>query len=293
MKLSVISDQISSSFEEAFQTAADYGYEYVELHNAWNKTIEELNPSETAEIKRLLKNYHLSVSNIASTVFFVCPLYEGDHVTGFNDSFHVIEGGIEEHLKHLERACQIANELESPNIRLFPFRFPDNRKPPFGDVQDAQHIKAAFLRASDIAQPYGVKLAVENCPYSHMPKGQMTLELIRSIDRDNVKLLYDPANSYRAVIENVPERYRSWSLETEAEELAAEIGHVHIKNYHYDPSVQPKPFVHVPAGEGDIDYDRLIPILKKNGCEAVLSLEPEVDGEGTKKSMRWMMDHFG
>ena len=126
-----------------------------------------------------------------------------------------------------------------------------------------------------------------------MPKGQMTLELIRSIDRDNVKLLYDPANSYRAVTENVPERYRSWSLETEAEELAAEIGHVHIKNYHYDPSVQPKPFVHVPAGEGDIDYDRLIPILKKNGCEAVLSLEPEVDGEGTKKSMRWMMDHFG
>ena len=290
MKLSVISDQISSSFEEAFQTAADYGYEYVELHNAWNKTIEELNASETAEIKRLLKNYHLSVSNIASTVFFVCPLYERDHVTGFNDSFHVIEGGIEE---HLERACQIANELESPNIRLFPFRFPDNRKPPFGDVQDAQHIKAAFLKASDIAQPYGVKLAVENCPYSHMPKGQMTLELIRSIDRDNVKLLYDPANSYRAVTENVPERYRSWSLETEAEELAAEIGHVHIKNYHYDPSVQPKPFVHVPAGEGDIDYDRLIPILKKNGCEAVLSLEPEVDGEGTKKSMRWMMDHFG
>ena len=290
MKLSVISDQISSSFEEAFQTAADYGYEYVELHNAWNKTIEELNASETAEIKRLLKNYHLSVSNIASTVFFVCPLYERDHVTGFNDSFHVIEGGIEEHLKYLERACQIANELESPNIRLFPFRFPDNRKPPFGDVQDAQHIKAAFLKASDIAQPYGVKLAVENCPYSHLPKGEMTLELIRRVNRDNVKLLYDPANSYRAVKENVPRQYAGWELLYETSQVVSETRHMHVKDYHYDPSVQPKPFLHVVTGTGDIDYPGIFGIMKAHGCACACSLEPEVTAEGALQSTDWLRE---
>ena len=87
MKLSIISDQISPSFEEAFETARDYGFSCVELHNAWGKTIEELDEAETASLKKLLKAYDLSVSNIASTVFFVCPLYEQDEVSGFDESF--------------------------------------------------------------------------------------------------------------------------------------------------------------------------------------------------------------
>lgn len=292
MKLSIISDQISPSFEEAFETARDYGFSSVELHNAWDKTIEELDEAETAALKKLLKEYDLSVSNIASTVFFVCPLYEQDEVSGFDESFHVITGTVDQHLAALKRACEIACELDCPNIRVFPFRFPNNRKPPFGDGEDFRRIQEAMLRASDTAEPYGVTLAVENCPYSHLPKGRMTLDLVRAVNRPNVRLLYDPANSYRAVIENVPERYRSETLAAEAEQMAPYTAHVHLKNYHYDPSVQPKPFVHVPAGEGDIALADLVEILKKNGCEAALSLEPEVNKAGTLSSMKWMMDQF-
>ena len=292
MKLSIISDQISDSFEEAFNTAKEYGFSYVELHNAWDKTIEELDETETATLRKLLKDHGLSVSNIASTVFFVCPLYESDEVSGFDESFHVIHGTIEDHLMALKRACEIACELESPNIRLFPFRFPNNRKPPFGDTDDFQKIQEAIIQASDIAKPYGVTLAIENCPYSHMPKGEMTLELVRAVNRSNVRLLYDPANSYRAVRKNVPERYLSKTLEEEAIMMAPYIAHVHLKNYHYDPAVSPKPFLHVPAGNGDIPLEKLVGLLTKNGCEAALSLEPEVDREGTLASRKWMMDQF-
>ena len=292
MKLSVISDQISDRPEEAFPAIRDAGYEFTELHNIYDKTIEELDEADVTHVKALLKEYGLRVSNLASTVFFVCPLYPDDHVTGFNESFHVTEGDKTVHLKRLERACQIAAELESPLIRLFPFRFPDNRKPPFGDTADMEEIIAAMKEASDIAQPYGVTLAVENCPYSHLPKGEMTLELIRRIGRDNVRLLYDPANSYRAVKENVPERYLSWDLKREIAELAPYIAHVHIKNYRYDVSVQPKPFVHVPAGNGDIDYESLLPELQALGYDGALSLEPEVGPKETAESIRWMYDRF-
>ena len=288
MKLSVISDQISESFEEAFSTAKEYGYDSVEIHNAFGKTIEELEDHEVKELKRMLQAYQLSVSNIASTIFFVCPLYDDDQVTGFNESFHVIYGDTETHLRYLKRACEIADELECRTVRLFPFRFPENRKPPFGDTEDADRITEVFLKASDLAQPYGVTLAVENCPYSHMPKGEMTLGLIRRINRPNVRLLFDPANSYRAVKENVPERYRSWDQLTEAKELAPYIAHVHIKNYHYDEAVQPKPFIHVSSGSGDIDYVPLLRTLFENGYEGYCSLEPEVGYEETLESMRWL-----
>ena len=293
MKCSVISDQIDDNPERAFPVIRDAGYDYVELHNIGRKTIEELDDSEVSRVKNLLAQYGLKVSNLASTVFFVCPLYGSDHVTGFNESFHVIEGDRQAHLRHLKRACEIASQLGSPLIRLFPFRFPDNRKPPFGDTEDMNTILGAMKEASDIASGYDVTLAVENCPYSHLPKGEMTLELIRRLDRDNVRLLYDPANSYRAVKENVPDRYQSWDLEREIEELAPYIAHVHIKNYHYDPSVQPKPFVHVSSGKGDIQYETLLPKLDSAGYRGVISLEPEVSPSETMESMHWMKEQFG
>lgn len=292
MKLSIISDQISDRPEEAFPKIREAGYEYTELHNIYDKTIEQLDEAETAHVKKLLADNGLKAASLATTVYFVCPLYPNDHVTGFNDAFHVTEGDRTVHLRRLERACQIAAELEAPVIRLFPFRFPDNRKPPFGDEADMETIVSAMKEASDIAAPYDVILAVENCPYSHLPKGEMTLELIRRTDRPNVRLLYDPANSYRAVKENVPERYLSWDLKKEVKELAPYIAHVHVKNYHYDPSVQPKPFVHVAAGRGDISYEELLPELEALGYTGALSLEPEVGPEETLESMKWMYDRF-
>ena len=293
MKCSIITDQISDKPEEAFSVLRDAGYEYAELHNIDHKTIEQLDDAEVQRVKRLLAQYDLKVSNLASTVFFVCPLYPTDHVTGFDASFHTVEGAKEAHLAHLKRACVIAEELGSPLIRLFPFRFPDNRKPPFGDTADMDAIADAMKEASDIAAPYHVTLAVENCPYSHLPKGEMTLELIRRVDRPNVRLLYDPANSYRAVKENVPDRYLSWDLAREFTELSPYIAHVHIKNYHYDPAVQPKPFVHVSAGAGDIRYEELLPKLEAAGYTGAVSLEPEVGLQETMESVKWMKERFG
>ena len=288
MKKGIIADEISSDLETSFRKMRERGYAYAELHNVFAKSIETLDAAEVREVKRLLQKYDLKVSNISSTIFFLCPLYDTDEVSLFNDAFCAVRGDLDTHLSWLENACRIAGELGCGYIRLFPFRFPDNRKGPYGTEADMERIVSAMKRASDIAEAFPVTLVVENCPYSHLPKGQMTLEMVRRVNRDNVRLLYDPANSYRAVRENVPEAYLGWTLQKEARELAAEVRHMHVKDYHYDPAVQPKPFLHVPSGSGDLPYEEIFRIFDDSGFSGVCSLEPEAGEEGALLSMDWM-----
>lgn len=284
MKKSIITDQVDMDLEKALPIIAEKGYAYVELHNVFGKSIEEIGDDEIEKIKQLLDRYHLKVTSIASTVFFLCSLYSTDHVSLFNPEFFAVEGDVESHLSYLRRACFISKQLGADVIRVFPFRFPDNRKPPFGTKADQEKIINNLRSAASIAEEHGVLLAVENCPYSHLPKGQMTYEAIREIDSSNLKLLWDPANSYRAYKENVPKEYLEKSLFDELELIFPYIEHIHIKDYHFDPT-QKKPFVHKALLEGDIDFEGILTALSKKGYSKAVSLEPEVDFEDTLKSM--------
>lgn len=287
MKLSIISDQVSQDLEEALKIIVKEGYEYVELHNVFGHSIETCTKEEVEIIKHLLNRYHVKVSNIASTLFFLCPLYQGDEVSLFNPGFYSIQGDLEYHLKVLENACWIANELDCPKIRIFPFRWPDNRKGPYGTKLDFEKIIENIKKALVISKKHHVTLMLENCPYSHLPKGKMTLQVVQEINDPYLKLLWDPANSYRAIRENVPKEYMDWSLEEELLHLYPYIGHIHLKNYHYVSGLV-KPFVHVPLLNGDIDYKTLVKSIQE-ACDCILSLEPEVDTQGTIQSMRQLI----
>lgn len=285
MRLSIINDQVYQDLDQTFSTIKNEGYDEVELHNVFGHSIETSTKEEVKKIKDLLKKYDLKVSNIASTVFFLCPLYPEDKVSLFNPSFYCIKGDFKVHLQSLKNACSIAKELGCPSIRIFPFRWPDNRKPPFGTQEHFDKIIENIKKAVQIAKEENRILALENCPYSHLPKGEMTLRVVKEIDDEHLRLLWDPANSYRAIKENVPIQYQTWTLEKELEELYPYICHVHLKDYHYDVSF-PKPFQHVAIGNGDIDTRSILRYLSQRNYEGALSLEPEVNLEATLLSMR-------
>lgn len=289
MQYAIITDQICEDLERALQIAKAHHYSHVELHNVFGKSIEECSLAEVEHIRTLLQTYHLEVSCIASTVFFLCPLYEGDQVSLFNDSFYAIEGDINTHLRYLENACRIAKCLNCPRVRIFPFRFPDNRKPPFGVQEDMNAILRAIRLALRIAKEYDITLVLENCPYSRLPKGMMTIQIIKAFQDPHLRLLWDPANSFRAVKENVPKDYLLFSLMDELRYIYPQIGHIHIKDYHYDPSQQ-KPFVHKELFDGDIPYDQILTYLHNRGYDKVLSLEAEVPFQETISSMDKLKD---
>ncbi|MEY8256889.1 sugar phosphate isomerase/epimerase family protein [Erysipelotrichaceae bacterium 66-17] len=278
MEKCIITDQVDDDLECALKQIRDKGIHCVELHNVHGKSIEACSDEEIEQIKRLLDAYGMKVSSIASTIFFLCPLYESDQVSLFNPAFYTIEGDADAHLAYAGRACRIAKKLGASVVRSFPFRAPDNRKGPFGTPADYEKIVANMRRLAQVGEQEGVVFAVENCPYSHLPKGEMTLKLIKEVDSPYIRLLWDPANSYRAEKKQVPDQYKTWSLLDEARELLPYIHHVHLKNYVYDETCE-KPFVHVPFLDGDIDFVPILEYLKDHGYTGAVSLEPEVDHE--------------
>lgn len=284
MQKSIITDQISMDLEEALIIAKKNGFSNVDLHGVWGKTIEDCVEKEVAEIGRLLKKYEMKVANLATTVFFMCKLKPDYILMPFSPIFAVTSGdSVEEHLGYLEKACLIAEKLGCPTIRIFPFRYPENHIL-VGTEEDLAMIAGNFAKAMAVAEKHKVTIVVENCPYSHCPKPAMTLNLLLRVGHPQLKLLYDPANSYRAVVTRVPLEYQGLSIEEEIDLIRNRIGHIHLKNYVFNQS-QEKPFVHTALCDGDLDYRKILVQLAKNGYEDIVSLEPEVPFDGVLASI--------
>lgn len=285
---SIITDQIDSDFETACRIISESGLKAIEIHNVFGKSIEQCSEAEAHRIREIADGYGLKTVNLATTIFFLCPLYEGYHVSLFNPEFYCIEGDVNVHLEYLEQACRTAEITGAKMIRIFPFRIPDNEDVGVvGTEKDLQAIAANIRLASAIAAEHDITLVLENCPYSHCPKAAMTQRLLRLADCRNVKLLYDPANSYRAEKRRVPEEWQTDDIPAEYHLVKNDIGHIHLKNYHYQKDLQPKPFIHTALLDGDIDYLPLLNEMKKE--KPALSLEPEVSHEDALKCIRQLI----
>ena len=293
LKPCVITEYVDTSLSRALPQIADLGFETVELHTIDGTPVEGCTDEQLVDSKVLLDRYHMHVANIASTIFFDARLFPTDDLGDATTDYPCASGDIDDHLAHLRRAIDAAKVLGSPSVRVFPFRYPNNRPTPFGTAVDREAIEGHLRQALQVAREGDVTIVLENCPHTHLPKGKMTLEVVKAIDDPRLRLLWDPANSYRAVVDNVPERYRDTTLLEELYAILPFVTHVHLKNYRYDPEVQPKPFVHVPLGEGDIDFQALLGRLSERGYDGAVSLEPEVGREGSLKSMRTLVEMIG
>ncbi len=283
MKTSIITDQITQNLSIASLTARDHGLKHVELHGLDGKSVECLSEAEAREAKACLDEAGLTVASLASTIFFMCPLYDDYEISLFKPEFAVFRGNIRDHLDQLKHVCDLADIFGCNVIRVFPFRYPDNQPGKLGGTEeDLNRIASVMKEAADIARDHGKILALENCPYSHLPKGRMTWEIVRRVNSPSLKMLWDPGNSYRAEVTQVPEQWLNTTLEEEFQEVKDDICHIHLKNYHLDPALA-KPFVHTGMLEGDIDYISLLPRIA--ALDVTVSLEPELDPDTCVKEI--------
>ena len=303
MYKSIITDQLSMNLEEALIIAKKYKYNYVEIHSLWGKTIEDLNKGEVTKAKKLLVKYNMKVSSVGSTIFFMCPLYENYKISNFNSKFLVSKGNFNQHLKKLKDVIEIAHILDAKIIRIFPFRAPNNKKL-VGTDDDLDLIIEKLKVPTEIVEDTDLILALENCPHSYLPKGIMTKKVIDSIDSNNLKLLWDPANSFRAPINTLPNQYKNINLTDELKQIKNHIVHIHLKDYLKNPSeinepsalnspaqccsISTKGFEHVSMGKGSIDYSDLLSKLSATGYDYALSLEPEVGYSDSLESMKYL-----
>jgi L-ribulose-5-phosphate 3-epimerase len=275
MSISIITDQLSQDFEKACAMAKHHGFDFIEIHSLWGKTVEELSSSEVKKVIEILNKYHLKVINLASTIFFMAKLYPNDTISSFNDSFYAVKGKTKDHMDAAKRALEIAVALDCPSIRAFPFRAPDNRQI-IGVLDDQREILDHFTRLVPFAKNANKRILIENCPHTHLPRGEMTNFVVKTIDSPWLGLLWDPANSVRADYKRLATMYKKLSILEEMELIAPLIGHIHVKDYRYVEGLA-KPYQHVAIGKGDLPYPQIVDFMKKTSHPAMFSLEPEVD----------------
>lgn len=286
---SIITDQISMDLEEALQVANKHDYSFVEIHSLWGKTIESLTNEEVLKVQNLLKKYEMKVSCLATTIFFMCPLYEDYSLENFNPKFITLNGNFENHIEGLKRASEISKMLDAPYVRVFPFRLPSNKKIVVNN-EDIELITEKINTAAKIAEALDTTLALENCPHSHMPKGVMTKKVVDSIKSNSLKLLWDIGNSFRAPIDGISPEYGNITPYEELDLILSDIRHIHIKDYTVLQNGSSKEFNHITFGCGSIDFDKILKKLNKNNYKYALSLESEVNYEDTINSMINLQD---
>ena len=287
MKPCIITDQISQDFQYACSFISEAGITDVEIHSLWGKTVELLDDEQVNKAKTLLDFYDLKVVNLATTFFLMIPLYPDDLLKDFNPKSSIIRADYSSHMDYLRRTIRIAKMLGCPRLRVFPFYAPVNRLI-LGIPNDIATMAQVMQPAVRLAAQEGITLVLENCYRSHLPKGLMSLELVKKIDSPNLKLLYSPANSFRANIDRIPAEYRTVQLVDELKSILPWIDLIHIKDYHYAEGLN-QPYQHVILGQGEVPYPQLLELLKENGYQGDLSCDPQTNFEGNMESLNVLL----
>ena len=222
-----------------------------------------LDEKAVAEVRRLLDNYSLKVTDIASPLFKVqwpgAPQSEYASEPGYQSDF-----SFEQQDEVLERATAVAKRLGTDRVRCFDFWRLNDPKPYRDDMDD--RLRTAAKKAAGS----GIVLLLENEFACNTATGVEAARTINAVESSNFMLNWDPGNAaYRGEVA-YPDGY--------APIPKSRIGHMHLKD------VQRKKdggYEWAAMGQGIIDYVGQFRALLKDGYSGTMSLETHWKGGGT------------
>ena len=247
VKISVFADEVSAGFEEQLEFLSVNKTGYLELRFVDGINIVDTDRKKWIALKRMLDDYHIKVSAVASPVGKSC----------ITDRF-------EDEFIRFRHAIEIAELFETRLIRVFSYY------PPVGhkiedfreDVLQRFGIKTSYLKGTDFIMVHENEAGI----YGHSAPN--CLDLVEAIDSPYLRLAYDPANFVwgESIMNNVEQCF---SL------LKDYIIHIHIKDW-----VLGSKDVGAMPGEGDAQIALLIKALKKIDYNGFLTLEPHLSSGG-------------
>ena len=265
--LGIITDEVSSDFARACELVSEWGLSHVELRVLWGKNILQLSEEEVAEVKRILDQYGLAVTGIASPVF-KSPLdgkpreVEADFALSGSET-------LEGQLELLTQTCELCDTFDTKLIRVFTFW-----DEPWSDALVAT-VAEKLLQAALIAQQYDKVLAIENEPVCSVGTGRELGALLKVLEaratadlRPYLGGLWDPGNALAAGETPYPNGYEALK--------DRRVVHVHLKDLTFTPEGEP---TFVPVGEGQVDYAGQLHALAEAGYEGAFVLEPHYNPE--------------
>jgi sugar phosphate isomerase/epimerase len=263
-ELGVVTDEISQDFDHALDVVDEWGWRWVELRSMWGKNMMDLDEAEVQHIQNEIEARGLNVIAIDSPCL-KCTL-PGFPTVLRGDSFFVSERDYPTHLKMLQRACDLAHQLDAKYVRIFSFWAVADLEQAWGALLDR------FGEVLQVAERNGVTLILENEHVCTIATGAQSRRLLDAVKSPYLRPLWDPGNAQAVGETPYPNGYAH---------LAGDIAHVHLKDCRRGEGDHG--YVWLPVGSGDIDLLGQLRALKTDGYTGVVSLETHYTPPGGAK----------
>jgi sugar phosphate isomerase/epimerase len=264
-RISVINDEISQDFDHVCNVAArEFGMEWIELRGMWNKNIVNLDAKEIAESQRILAQYKLRVTDIAS------PLFKTDWPGAPKSKFSPnqpqfgADFSFDRQDELLDRCIAVAKQFGTDRVRCFDFWKLDDQAP----YREAMNQK--LHEAAEKAAESGIILVLENEPACNTGTGAEAAKVLEAVQSPHLMLNWDPGNAAERGETPYPDGYNLLPKKR--------IGHCHCKDAVKRPDGGTE---WAAVGRGIVDWTGQFRALMNDGYRLAVSLETHWRGAGT------------
>jgi len=262
--VAVITDEFTQDFERMCKTAVELDIPALEVRTVWDRNIVDLSDEQVRELKRLADDHGRTICGLASPVFKCVHPQGGPIDERFHQDAFKAAHGFDKQLEILDRALDIAAMLDAPMIRVFSFW---RTVEPLA-LQGA--IIESLNQAVEAAAPRGVKIGLENEHACNLSTGEEVKPVFDVIERPELGLVWDPANSSVSGFQGFPDDYRKAPIKR--------IIHVHAKDGFFEDGMD-----WGVIGEGSVGWAGQLSALVEDGYDGIVSVETHWGGPNGDK----------
>lgn len=237
--LSAFADEIDMSLTIQMDELVKHNIRHIEMRGVNDVNISNVTMEAAQEIKAQLDAKGFKISSLGSPVGKI-----------------YLKDDFAEHKEMFARLLDVARILGAKYMRIFSFFMEKNSN--YDD--HAEEVISKLTELADMAKPYDITLLHENEKDIYGDTPVRCLNLVTRINRDNFKLVFDPANFVQMNEDTL-----------DAHDLLKDhVMYYHIKDARFDDKKV------VPAGYGDGNIPEIIERITNNGYNGFLSLEPHL-----------------
>ena len=229
-------DEASPNIDGQITAIKRNGLNGLEMRNVDGVNVSDITIEKAKEVKHKLQENGLITWSVGSPI----------------GKIDIVKDDFKAHTEKLKHTLEIADILDSKNIRMFSFYIPNGK--------DASEYKNEVIERlgvmCDIARNFGVSLCHENEKgiYGDIP--ERCLEIHKALP--GLKGIFDPANYVQCGADTL----KAWDM------LKSYIYYMHIKDAKLDGTV-------VPAGQGDGNVKEIVKRFISDGGKA-FTIEPHL-----------------
>jgi sugar phosphate isomerase/epimerase len=262
MKICIGTDEISADFETAVELGVEWGVHHFELRGVGENRVPLLSDYQKEKVSDTLERYNAKIVALSPGLFkfpyvpnerphFPVSVIDAELFRNWKTAREQMQYHLEE---LLPATINYAQELGVSLISTFGFG--RGGLPPSSPPDEVLEI---FQQAAEMAGAAGIQLAIEVEAGFWADTGERTAALVKAVNHPALGVNWDPGNSIEAGEKPYPDGYKF---------LRGLVQHVHFKNTLRQPDGSYRYAI-----DGDIDWDRQISALHKDGYDSFISVE--------------------